>query len=116
MFGVLLLVPFYFERGLGLGTARSGRAHGDAPGFWHRGPLAGRFADKSGARPLTVSGMALVTLGLAVMAWTRPSTGPFLLLLAMIGLGMGLFTSPNNASIMGAARGRTQEWPRASST
>jgi MFS family permease len=33
----------------------------------------------------------------------RPPTGWFLLLLAGIGLGMGLFTSPNNASIMGAA-------------
>jgi EmrB/QacA subfamily drug resistance transporter len=104
MFGVLLLVPFYFERGLGFGTARSGLELMAMPlAFGIVAPLAGRFADKLGARPLTVSGMALVTLGLAVMAWTRPSTVPFLFLLALIGVGMGLFTSPNNASIMGAA-------------
>ena len=66
-------------------------------------PLAGRFADKVGARPLTVVGMTLVTVALGVMAGTRPTTVPFLLFLAVIGVGMGLFTSPNNASIMGAA-------------
>ena len=47
--------------------------------------------------------MILVTMALGVMAATRPTTVPFLLLLAVIGVGLGLFTSPNNASIMGAA-------------
>jgi len=104
MFGVLLLVPFYFERGLGLGTARSGLELMAMPlAFGIVAPLAGRFADRVGARPFTVSGMALVTMAMGVMAWTRPSTVPFLLLLAVVGVGMGLFTSPNNASIMGAA-------------
>jgi len=104
MFGVLLLVPFYFERGLGFGTARSGLELMAMPlAFGIVAPLAGRFADRLGARPLTVSGMGLVTVGLGVMAATRPSTVSFLLLLALIGVGMGLFTSPNNASIMGAA-------------
>ena len=104
MFGVLLLVPFYFERGLGLGTARSGLELMAMPlAFGIVAPLAGRFADKVGARPLTVVGMTLVTVALGVLAATRPTTVPFLVLLAVIGVGMGLFTSPNNASIMGAA-------------
>jgi EmrB/QacA subfamily drug resistance transporter len=104
MFGVLLLVPFYFERGLGLGTARSGLELMAMPlAFGIVAPLAGRFADKVGARPLTVVGMTLVTVALGVMAATRPTTVPFLLLLAVVGVGLGLFTSPNNASIMGAA-------------
>ena len=104
MFGVLLLVPFYFERGLDLGTARSGLELMAMPlAFGIVAPLAGRFADKVGARPLTVLGMTLVTVALSVMAATRPTTVPFLLLLAAVGVGMGLFTSPNNASIMGAA-------------
>jgi MFS family permease len=107
MFGVLLLVPFYFERGLGLGTVRSGLELMAMPlAFGVVAPLAGRFADKVGARPLTVAGMTLVTVALGVMAATRPTTVPFLLLLAVIGVGLGLFTSPNNASIMGAAPGQ----------
>ena len=107
MFGVLLLVPFYLERGLGLGTARSGLELMAMPlAFGIVAPLAGRLADHVGARPLTVSGMALVTLGLGLLGALRPSTAWLLLLLAVIGVGMGLFTSPNNASIMGAAPGQ----------
>ncbi len=106
MFGVLLLIPFYLERGLGLGAARSGLELMAMPlAFGIVAPLAGRFADRVGSRPLTVSGMALVALSLALMGAFRPST-VWLLLLAVVGVGMGLFTSPNNASIMGASPGQ----------
>ena len=65
MFGVLLLVPFYLERGLGLGTARSGLELMAMPlAFGIVAPLAGRLADRVGARPLTVTGMALVAVAL----------------------------------------------------
>ena len=104
MFGVLLLVPFYLERAQGLGTARSGLELMAMPlAFGVVAPFAGRFADRLGARPLTVGGMALVAGGLAILGAVRPSTEGFLVLLAAVGVGMGLFTSPNNASIMGAA-------------
>ncbi len=107
MFGVLLLVPFYLQRGLGLGVARSGLELMAMPlAFGVVAPLAGRWADRLGARPLTVSGMALVAVGLALLGSLRPSTAGFLVLLAVIGVGLGLFTSPNNASIMGAAPGQ----------
>jgi EmrB/QacA subfamily drug resistance transporter len=107
MFGVLLLVPFYFERGLGLGTARSGLELMAMPlAFGVVAPFAGRLADRVGARPLTVTGMGLVACGLVLLGAFRPSTGGFLVLLALIGVGLGLFTSPNNASIMGAAPGQ----------
>jgi EmrB/QacA subfamily drug resistance transporter len=107
MFGVLLVVPFYFERGLDYGTARSGLSLMAFPlAFGVVAPLAGRLADRVGARPLTVAGMGLVAVGLVVLGAVRPPTGWFLVLLALIGVGMGLFTSPNNASIMGAAPGQ----------
>jgi MFS family permease len=66
-------------------------------------PFAGRVADRVGARPLCVGGMAVVTVSLLVLGAVRPGTAGFLVLLTCIGVGMGLFTSPNNASIMGAA-------------
>jgi EmrB/QacA subfamily drug resistance transporter len=107
MFGVLLLVPFYLERGLDLGVARSGLELLALPlAFGVVAPLAGRWADRVGARPLTVSGMALAALGLALLGAVRPGTVGFVALLAVIGVGLGLFTSPNNASIMGAAPSR----------
>jgi MFS family permease len=107
MFGILLLVPFYLERALGAGTARSGLELMAMPlAFGVVAPLAGRIADRTGARPLTVSGMVAVAVGLALMGALRPPTVGFVLLLALVGAGLGLFTSPNNASIMGAAPGQ----------
>ena len=104
MFGVLLLVPFYLERAVGLGTARSGLELMAFPlAFGVVAPFAGRVADRVGARPLCVTGMALVGGALVLLGATRPDVGYFLVLLACVGVGMGLFTSPNNASIMGAA-------------
>jgi EmrB/QacA subfamily drug resistance transporter len=104
MFGVLLLVPFYLERGVGLGAARAGLELMTMPlAFGLVAPFAGRLADHTGARPLTTSGMALVAAGLLVAGVTRPGTSVLLLLLAVVGVGLGLFTSPNNAAIMGAA-------------
>jgi EmrB/QacA subfamily drug resistance transporter len=106
MFGTLLLVPFYLQRALGLGTARSGLELMAMPlAFGVIAPFAGRVADRIGARPLTVSGMALVATSLFVAGLLRPSTVGLLFLLAGIGAGLGLFTSPNNAAIMGAVPG-----------
>ncbi len=107
MFGVLLLVPFYLERGQGLGTAEAGLELMAMPfAFGVVAPLAGRLADRTGARPLTVSGMAVVVVALALLGAVRPQTVGFLFLLGAVGVGMGLFTSPNNASIMGGAPGQ----------
>jgi EmrB/QacA subfamily drug resistance transporter len=106
MFGILLLVPYYLERGLHLGSARSGLELMAMPlAFGMVAPFAGRLADRTGARPLTAAGMALTAGALAVMAAVRPATPGFVVLLALEGVGLGLFTSPNNASIMGAAPG-----------
>ena len=65
-------------------------------------PVAGRLADRLGARSLTIGGMATVAGGLALLGALRPSTPGFLLLLAVVGIGLGLFTPPNNAAIMGS--------------
>jgi EmrB/QacA subfamily drug resistance transporter len=104
MFGVLLLIPFYLDRGLHLGSARAGLELMAMPlAFGIVAPFAGRLADRIGARPLTVSGMALVSAGLFLLGGLRPDTQGLLALLVVIGAGLGLFTSPNNAAIMGAA-------------
>jgi EmrB/QacA subfamily drug resistance transporter len=103
MFGVLFLVPFYLERGVRFGSGRAGLELMAMPlALGITAPLAGRLADRVGARPLTVGGMATVAGGLALLGALRPSTPEFLLLLAVVGIGLGLFTPPNNAAIMGA--------------
>ncbi len=103
MFGVLFLVPFYFERGLGIGAAQAGLELMMMPlALGLVAPFAGRLADRVGARPLTMGGMSLVAIGLFTLGALRPTTPGFLALLALIGIGLGCFTPPNNASIMGS--------------
>ena len=75
MFGVLLLIPFYVERGLGGGVARSGLELMALPlMFGLVAPLAGEIDRPLRSRPLTVSGMSVVSLGLVVLALVRPGT------------------------------------------
>ena len=103
MFGVLFLVPFYLERGLRFGSGRAGLELMAMPlALGITAPLAGRLADRLGARPLTIAGMATVAGALAALGALRPSTPVFLVLLAVVGIGLGLFTPPNNAAIMGS--------------
>ena len=103
MFGVLFLVPFYLERSVGLGSGRAGLELMVMPvALGVTAPFAGRIADRVGARPLTVGGMGCVAGALGALAALRPATGLFLVLLALVGIGMGAFTPPNNAAIMGS--------------
>jgi EmrB/QacA subfamily drug resistance transporter len=103
MFGVLFLVPFYLERGLQLGSGQAGLELMAMPvALGITALLAGRLADRFGARPLTMAGMAAVAGALAVQGMFRPTTPIFVVLLAGVGIGLGLFTPPNNAAIMGS--------------
>jgi EmrB/QacA subfamily drug resistance transporter len=103
MFGVLLLVPFYLTRGLGFGTARAGLELMALPVmFGVVAPLAGRVADRVGARSLAVSGLIVVAAALVALGILRPETTGFLVLLGFVGAGLGLFTAPNNATVMGS--------------
>jgi EmrB/QacA subfamily drug resistance transporter len=102
LFGVLFAVPFFLERGLGVGSARTGIELMAMPlALGVVAPFAGRLADRVGPRLPTVGGMALVAGALVLLGTTHGATGPFLAGLATAGAGLGLFTSPNNAAIMG---------------
>ncbi len=66
------------------------------------GPLSGWLSDKHGARVLATAGM-LIT-GLAFLIFTLLPANfeylPFALILLVLGLGNGIFMSPNMASVM----------------
>jgi EmrB/QacA subfamily drug resistance transporter len=101
MFGVLVVVPFYLERGSGFGAVRTGLELMAMPvALGLVAPLSGRIADRFGVRLPAVTGMVTVAAGLAALGWLQPTTAGFVGLLVMVGVGLGLFTSPNNAGIM----------------
>ncbi len=104
LFGTLTVVPFYLEIVRHAQPAGAGLQLLVLPlGVGLIAPLAGRVADRIGARPLTVGGMAATAVMLAASAFLGTDSTLFLGVLAIAGLGLGAFTPPNNAAIMGAA-------------
>jgi len=104
LFGTLTAVPFFFEAAMGQGPGRAGLELLVLPlGLAMAAPAAGRLAERWGPRPLTVGGMAL-TAAMLIMTALWHENLPFVLVaLAVAGIGLGAFTPPNNAAIMGAA-------------
>jgi MFS family permease len=73
-------------------------------GFLIAGPLSGRLSDRFGARLFTSSGqllMAATFVGMLLLP-TDFSYPAFAVLLALNGIGAGLFTAPNTTAIMNA--------------
>ena len=68
-------------------------------------PVAGRLSDTIGSRALASGGMVAIAAGLALLAAVPQGLplGHVIAGLALVGLGMGLFSSPNTSAVMGAA-------------
>ena len=104
LFGTLFAVPFVLERSARMGPARAGLELMAMPvAIGLVAPFAGKLADLVGARLLTVGGALVSAGGLVVMGAMPDSTAARVLGLVVVGIGMGAFTPPNNAAIMGSA-------------
>ena len=108
LFGTFFLMPFVFERGYHEGPLAAGLRLMVVPvGLALLSPLSGALYDRVGPRPLTGAGMAL---SLCAFIWLALAMGPatasllpVTAALGLFGIGQGLFTSPNNSSVMAAA-------------
>lgn len=71
-------------------------------GFLVAAPIAGSLADRFGARPLTVGGMALMAVSFIALLLIPVNFDYwiFAILVFLNGLGGGIFTAPNAAAIM----------------
>jgi len=108
LFALFFLLPFDFERGYGHTPLTAGLLLTTVPlALGVVAPISGRLSEKVGPRPLTVTGMGLVTAALLALAALLTGQGTTLPLvigaLIVFGVGQGLFTAPNNSAIMGAA-------------
>lgn len=71
-------------------------------------PGAGRLSDKHNSQKLASLGMVLVTLGMFIFSFLDNNT-PFIIIilgLIIMGLGSGIFASPNTNAIMGSVEKR----------
>jgi MFS family permease len=68
-------------------------------------PLSGSLSDRFGTRSITVIGLAILAVGYYALSTlnTETSAVGYLIRFLPIGIGMGVFQSPNNSAIMGTA-------------
>jgi EmrB/QacA subfamily drug resistance transporter len=103
---VTFLLPFYLQLVLALPVARVGLLIAIVPVVLAvLGPLSGSLSDRFGTRPVSVFGLILLLIGYLTASTLNETTTPlgYVLRMLPIGLGMGIFQSPNNSAVMGAA-------------
>lgn len=106
MYAVTLLGPFYLDMVEKMGSLSAGLYMTVIPiGMTIFTPIAGALADKFGTRLLTILGMVSAAIGSVLLAVMEGNlTKPLLILgLFLVGVGLGVFTPPNNSSVMGSA-------------
>ncbi|MFL5876196.1 MAG: MFS transporter [Solirubrobacteraceae bacterium] len=103
-FALLFVFVFYFQGVKGDDPVLAGiKLAPLAIGMLIASPLAGVWADRHGSRTLAALGMVVSAVGLALMT-TLDVTSPYWessLWLLVVGVGSGMFNSPNTAAMMG---------------
>lgn len=102
--GIFILLPFYLEDVLSYNTQQVGFLLAVVPiGLGIFAPIAGALSDRFGTRPITVLGQITLLVGYAALTSlsTETTTWGYILRLIPVGIGMGIFQSPNNSAIMG---------------
>lgn len=106
MGGTIILMPFYLENTLGYVPRQVGLLLAVVPiSAGIVSPLSGMLSDRLGSRRITLVGLIFLLLGycgLTTLGENTSSLG-YILRFLPIGLGTGIFSSPNNSAIMGAA-------------
>jgi len=111
LFSILFLLPFYLLQGRGLSPSQAGLILTAQPLIMAIvAPISGTISDRIGVQWPSVIGMTILSMGLFILSRVGAQTPlPYVALaLAISGLGTGIFISPNNSALMGAAPRRRQ--------
>jgi EmrB/QacA subfamily drug resistance transporter len=104
--GTIILMPFYLENVLGYDIRQVGLLLAVVPiGLGVTAPISGSLSDRFGTRPITVIGLAVMLVGFYAVSTLGEETTAlgYVLRFLPIGIGVGMFQSPNNSAIMGSA-------------
>ncbi len=104
--GTILLMPFYLQNILGFEPDKAGMLMAIFPiTLGISGPISGWLSDRYGFRLLTVIGLVVLSLGYFNLSRfsTQTTWLEFIIIYLPLGIGMGLFQSPNNSAILGSA-------------
>jgi MFS family permease len=106
VFSVIFLMPFYLIQGRGLNAAQAGLLLTAQPIIMAIvAPISGTLSDHIGTRIPSIIGMIILGSGIILLSKLDGLTPDFqiILSLAVVGLGTGIFISPNNSALMGSA-------------
>ena len=106
VYSVIFLMPFYLIQGRMFSPAEAGLLLTAQPVIMAiTAPISGTLSDRMGTRWPAMVGMAGLTIGLFLLSRLGPesSVQSIILCLGVMGLGTGIFISPNNSALMGAA-------------
>jgi EmrB/QacA subfamily drug resistance transporter len=104
--GLFLLAPFYLENALGTPPRAVGLLIAPAPLLLGiAAPASGSISDRIGPRRVLVVGLGVLVIGYSLIQLLDETSPPWLIMVVMapVGLGMGIFQSPNNSAVMGTA-------------
>lgn len=103
-FALMFVFVFYFQGAQGDDAITAGvKLAPLALGMLISSPLAGVWADRHGSRTLSALGMVVTAAGLGLMT-TLVAASPYwqsALWMFVVGVGSGMFNSPNTAAMMG---------------
>jgi len=105
--GAVILLPFYLENVLGYGTRNVGLLMAAVPVVMMVvAPVSGSLSDRFGTRLITVIGLIILLTGYAALTTLNAQTTAvgYLLRMLPVGIGMGIFQSPNNSAVMGSVQ------------
>ncbi|MBM7856184.1 EmrB/QacA subfamily drug resistance transporter [Desulfohalotomaculum tongense] len=104
-FSIVFLFPFYLKEVRSVEPSITGILMAASPMvILFAAPLSGALSDRIGSRLLSSLGLGIVAVAMLLMSSVGINTsfGQISLYLALLGLGIGLFQSPNNSAIMGS--------------
>jgi EmrB/QacA subfamily drug resistance transporter len=106
LYSVIFLLPQYLIDGRGLNSAQAGLLLTAQPIVMAiAAPLSGTFSDRFGVRLPGTLGMSILAGGMLLLSRLGSSSSwlQIILSLGIVGLGTGIFVSPNNSAVMGSA-------------
>jgi EmrB/QacA subfamily drug resistance transporter len=104
--GTVILLPFYLENIMGFPSVKVGLLMGIIPVMLGvTSPLSGSLSDRIGSRKITIAGLLVMLTGFLAASTLNQETTVigYALRVCAVGAGIGIFLSPNNSAIMGAA-------------
>jgi len=105
LYAIVFLTPFYLTFVLHFSILKVGLALIASPlATMFVAPVSGAMSDRFGTRVFAVSGMCIGAVGLYLMSGLNASDNVWDVVwrLVIIGIGLGMFQSPNNSEIMGS--------------